>query len=126
VLPRLRHDALICGDHQQDQVNAGNAGQHVLDETLVAGHVNDRCLAPRRQHELGKADVDGDAPGLLFGETVGLDPRKGPNQSGFSVVYVAGGADDQVLQRLLLLGKARHQHGGGPVTYFLPRVWDQS
>ena len=41
VLARLRHDRVVGGDHQHGQVDAGGAGQHVLDEALVAGHVHD-------------------------------------------------------------------------------------
>ena len=47
VLARLRHDALVGGDDQQREVDAAGAGEHVLDEALVARHVDDarRCAA---------------------------------------------------------------------------------
>ncbi len=41
VLARLRHDRIVGGDDQHGQVDAGGAGEHVLDEALVAGHVDD-------------------------------------------------------------------------------------
>ncbi len=65
VLARLRHDRVVGRHHEHGQVDAGGAGQHVLDETLVAGHVHD-AEAEGRQIEDGEADVDGDAAGLLF------------------------------------------------------------
>ena len=36
MLARLRHDAVVGGDHQQHEIDAGRAGQHVVDEALVA------------------------------------------------------------------------------------------
>ncbi len=48
VLAGLGHHAFVGGDDQQGQVDAADAGQHVLDEALVAGHVDDADLAGRR------------------------------------------------------------------------------
>ena len=50
VLARLRHDRIVGGDDEHGQVDAGGAGEHVLDEALVAGHVDD-AEAERRQVE---------------------------------------------------------------------------
>ena len=41
VLARLRLDGFVGGDHEQHQVDAADAGEHVLDEALVAGHVDE-------------------------------------------------------------------------------------
>ena len=41
VLARLRHHRIVGGNDEHGQVDAGGAGQHVLDEALVAGHVDD-------------------------------------------------------------------------------------
>ena len=41
VLARLRHDGIVGGDDEDGQVDAGGAGEHVLDEALVAGHIDD-------------------------------------------------------------------------------------
>ena len=41
VLARLRHDGIVGRDDEQGEVDAGGAGEHVLDEPLVAGHVHD-------------------------------------------------------------------------------------
>ena len=40
VLARLRHDAVVGGDHEQHHVDAGGAGDHLAHEALVAGHVH--------------------------------------------------------------------------------------
>jgi hypothetical protein len=41
MLPRLRHHALVRGDHQHDEVDPTHACQHVLHEPLVPGDVHD-------------------------------------------------------------------------------------
>ena len=41
MLARLGHDALVGGDDEEGQVDAADAGQHVLDEVAVAGHIDD-------------------------------------------------------------------------------------
>ncbi len=41
VLARLGHDAFIGGDHEHDDIDAADAGKHVLDEPFMARHVHD-------------------------------------------------------------------------------------
>ena len=41
MFARLRHDRIVGGDDEHGEVDAGGAGEHVLDEALVAGHVDD-------------------------------------------------------------------------------------
>ena len=40
MLVRLRPRALGGVDHEQEQVDPGRAGDHVADEPLVPGHVD--------------------------------------------------------------------------------------
>ena len=40
VLAGLRFDRFIGGDHENDQVDAADAGQHVAHEALVAGDID--------------------------------------------------------------------------------------
>ena len=40
MLLSLRHDAVVGGDGEQDEINAMGPRQHVLDKTLVTGHVD--------------------------------------------------------------------------------------
>jgi hypothetical protein len=95
VFPRLRHDRIVGRHDEQREVDAGRPGEHVLDETLVAGHVHD-AEAIVVQIEPGEADVDGDAAGFFLGQPVGVDAGEGLDQRGLAVVDVAGGAEDQV------------------------------
>ncbi len=94
VLAGLGHHALVGGDDQQGQVDAAHAGQHVLDEALVAGHVDDADLLAAGQAQPGEAEVDGHLPLLLLLEAVGVDAGEGLHQGRLAVVDVAGGADD--------------------------------
>ena len=48
VLARLRHHGFVGRDDQHDQVDAAGAGQHVLDEALVARDVDEREVDRRR------------------------------------------------------------------------------
>jgi hypothetical protein len=93
VLARLRHHALVGRDDERDEVESVRAGQHVLDETLVAGHVHEPD-AHVAQVKLGEPEVDGDAAPLLFGQAVGVHARERAHQSRLPVVDVAGRADD--------------------------------
>ncbi len=95
VLAGLRHDGIIGRHDEQGQVDAGGAGEHVLDEALVAGHVHD-AQAVGGQVEDGEADVDGDAASFLLRQAVAVDARQRLDQRGLAVVDVAGRAEDQV------------------------------
>ena len=97
MLHSLGHDTLVRSDDQQGQVDAPGPGQHVFDELFVARHIHDACLGAVSPVQVGKAQVDGDAPALFLRQTVGVDAGKGLDKHGFAVVYVSGGADDDVL-----------------------------
>ncbi len=90
----LRHHAVVGGDGEQDEVNAMSAGEHILDEALVAGHVDDTHGSAVRQVEVGETQIDGDAALFFFFEPVGVLAGEGFDQAGFAVVDMAGGADD--------------------------------
>ncbi len=97
VLAGLRLDGFVGRDDEQHQVDAAHAGQHVLDEALVAGHVHEAQPQVGRQLQVGEAQVDGDAAALLFLQAVGVDAGQRLDQRGLAVIDVAGGADDDVL-----------------------------
>ena len=99
VLAGLRLDGFVGGDHEQHQVDAADAGQHVLDEALVAGNVDEAQAQGGRELQVGEAEVDGDAAALLFFQAVGVDAGERFDQRGLAVVDVAGGADDDVLHQ---------------------------
>ena len=63
----------------------------------MAGDIDDAGDRAVGQSKGGKAEVDGDAPGLLLLEAVGVGAGEGLDQRGLAVVDVAGGADDDVV-----------------------------
>ena len=104
-LDRLRHDAVVGGDHQHHDVGDLGAARAHGGERLVAGRVDERdLLAVGRRHLVG-ADVLRDAAGLA-GRHVGL--ADGVEQRGLAVVDVAHDGDDgrPRLQVLVDVGQA--------------------
>ena len=94
VFTRLGHHALVGRDDQQRGVNAAHAGQHILDEVAVAGHVHDADLLAVWQGQPGEAEVNGHLALLLFLEAVRVDTCERGDEGGFTVIYVSGGADN--------------------------------
>ncbi|OLD50997.1 MAG: hypothetical protein AUI83_11060 [Armatimonadetes bacterium 13_1_40CM_3_65_7] len=95
MLPSLGHHALICGDDQQHEVDAGGAGQHVFDQTLVAGDVDDAGPPAAGKVKMGEAEVDRHPSALFLLEPVGVDAGEGFDQCALAVVDVTRGADDE-------------------------------
>ena len=90
MLSGLRHDTLVGGNDKQGKVNTADTGQHVLDETLVTGDIDDANLTTAGELEPGEAKLDGHAPLLLLLEPVGVYPGEGFNQERFTVVDMPG------------------------------------
>src|SRR5882724_12052976 len=91
-------DRLIGSNHQQHQINATDAGQHVAYEALVAGDIHEaqtKDFAARSgQIQMCETDVDGDASTFFFFQAIGVDAGQSLDQRGFAVVNVSGGAYD--------------------------------
>ena len=96
VLLGLRHHAVVGGDDQQHEVDAVRAGEHVADEALVPGHVDDAGRLAVADVEVREAEVDRDAALALLLEPVGVDPGQRFDQRRLAVIDVAGGAEDHV------------------------------
>ncbi len=96
VFPGLGHDPLVGGDHQHDQVHAADPSHHGPDKAFVPRHVDDAELDVAGEFQVGEAEFDGDTPGLLLLQPVGVDAGEGLDQRGLAVVDVAGGAEDEV------------------------------
>ncbi len=92
VLARLRHDAVVAGDHEQGEVDPGRAGDHRAHEALVAGHVDDREHAAGGQRQARVAEGDRDAALALFGQAVGVDARERAHEGRLAVIDVPGRA----------------------------------
>ena len=96
-LLRLRHDAIVRGDDQDDDVRRlGSASPH-RREGLVARRVQEGHLAVRSRDLIG-ADVLSDPAELLFGD---LRFPDGVQQRRLAVVDVAHDRDHRRAQREL-------------------------
>ena len=124
---RLRHDAVVGGHHQDDDVRHLGAARAHEGERLVAGGVEEDDLPRADVHVVG-ADVLGDAAGLARGHGRGAD---GVEQRRLAVVDVAhdgddGSALDQVFRvrrrRLLLHDLFLERLEGGLVAELLGEV----
>ena len=87
-------DGFIGGDHQQDEIDAADASEHVADEFFVAGNVYVRFHSG--QIEKREAEVDGDTAAPFFGESIGMRAGERFHERGFSVVDMARGADNDM------------------------------
>jgi hypothetical protein len=94
VLPRLRHDAFVRGHHQQHQIDARGPGHHGAHESLVSGHIHHAQARCSGELQGSEAEVDGDAPRLLLGQSVGVDAREHADQGRLAVVDVSGRSQD--------------------------------
>jgi hypothetical protein len=95
VLARLRHHALVGGDHEQHEVDAGRAGHHRAHEALVARHVDEAEAQPAAEVERREAELDRDAARLLLGEAIGVDAGQRAHERRLAVVDVAGRAEHE-------------------------------
>ena len=93
MFARLRHRPVVGGDHQQDEVDAGHAGEHVVDQFFVPRHVDEAEHRAIGKGGVGVAEVEGDAAGLFLGQPIGIHAGERLHQRGLAVVDVACGAD---------------------------------
>ena len=96
VLACLRHDAVVGGDEEKREVDAGRAREHRRHQPLMAGHVDEAdALAGRAVDvEIRVAQLDADAAPLLLRQAIGVDAGERAHQRRLAVVDMAGGADD--------------------------------
>src|SRR6266540_4916901 len=112
MLMRLRPGALAGVDHEQEEVDPGCAGNHVVDEALVAGDVDDREPAPVRQVERRVAEVDRDPARFLFRQPVGVLAGQRPDEPRLAVVDVACRSDGQWHSRSHSSGSSGNSQDG--------------
>ena len=93
MLARLRLDALVRRDDEEDEIDAGGADQHVLHEAFVPGNVHDRDPAAGGKRHVREAEIDRDPALLLFLEAIGVDAGDSADERGLAVVDVPRGAD---------------------------------
>jgi hypothetical protein len=95
MFTRLRHDGIIRRHNEHHKVDPRGAGQHILDETFVAGNVHDP-QAELAEIERGKADFDGDPAGLFLRQTIAVNPRESLDERGLAVIDMPSRTKDQV------------------------------
>ena len=100
VLARLGHHPFVGGDHQQGDVDAAGASQHMADEALVSRHVDDGGFAAGGQSQPGEAQFNRHAPPLLLGQAIGVDPCQGMDERTLAMVDMAGCTDDMHSQSI--------------------------
>ncbi len=93
MLLGLRLPPLVGGHHEQDEPHRTDAGEHVRDEALVTGNVDEPHVAAARQFAPGVPEVDRETPPLLLGEPIRVHAGEGGDQRRLAVVDVAGGGD---------------------------------
>src|ERR1019366_3831521 len=106
---RLRHDAIVGGDHQHDDVgDLGAAGTHA-GEGFVTGGIDEDDLAGIYVHLVG-ADVLGDSARLA---TRHIGDANGVEQRGLAMIDVAHDGDHGSAPHLILgvLGFLHGLHG---------------
>ena len=117
MLAGLRHHRLVGRDDEDDEIDAADPGEHVLDEPLVAGHVDEREV-DAVDDLMGEPEVDGDAAGLLFLEPIRIGSSQRLDQRALAVIDVSRGTDDDVSYRLPPLRPCRSRRPGRCVRRF--------
>ena len=76
MLPRLRHDALVCGDHQQGCVDASDTCQHILNKITMARDIDKSQALSTRQRHPSETEVNRHLPIFLFLQPIRINPRQ--------------------------------------------------
>ena len=94
VLDRLRARPVVGGHDEHRGIDLAGADEHVADQPVVAGDVDEVELGAVGQRQMRVADIDRHPAPLLLGQPVRIDPGQRPEQRRLAVVDVAGGPDD--------------------------------
>ncbi len=102
MLARLRHHRVVGRHHEHGEIDASGPGEHVLDEALVARHIDD-AQPEFTQVERREADVDGDAAFLLLRQPVAVDAGECLDERSLTVVDMTGRTENQIAGHARLL-----------------------
>ncbi len=94
MLLALGFPPLVGRDHEEHQPNRTHAREHVRDEALVSGNIDEPDLPPARERAPRVPQVDGQAAALLLLPPVGVDAGEAGDERGLAVIHVSGGGDD--------------------------------
>jgi len=102
MFSRLRLDAFVGGDDQQDEIDAADSREHIADKALVARDIDKaeaKSVAAIKggKFQVGESDVNGDAAPLFFFESVSVDPSQGADEGRLAMIDVSCGADNDGL-----------------------------
>ena len=95
VLARLRHRPLVARNNEQEQVDPGGPGQHVLDEALMTRHVHDARLDPLSQRQRGEAEIDRQASLPLLFPAVRVNTGECMHQRRLAMIDVSRRTHDE-------------------------------
>src|SRR5699024_2775379 len=122
--------SLVGGDDEAGDGGGAESGEHVREELLVPGHVDEGEFAARGQARPREAEVDGQSALPLLGPAVGFHPGQGADQGRLPVIDMSGGGDDEGARgrgRYGCVGRGRIgwciSHGGGPGPGRWRRRW---
>ncbi|MNC85047.1 hypothetical protein D3C83_06210 [compost metagenome] len=94
VFHRLRHDAVVGGHHEQREINATDAGEHVADEALVARDIDETDQVAVRGGQIGEAEVDRDTARFLLRQAVRIHTGQTLHEQRLAVVDVSCGGNN--------------------------------
>src|SRR5580692_2337154 len=94
MFARLGHDRFIRTDHQQNQVDAPNASEHVFDESLMPRDIDEPEAHIRIQIEMRETQIDRNSPALLLFQPVCINPCETFDQRGLAMINVTRGPDN--------------------------------
>ena len=83
MLQRLRHHAFACVDDEQQQLHAGGTGKHVMEESLVAGNVDDPALDAVGKLQVRETEVERHAARRSSSQRSGFVPVKAVTSADF-------------------------------------------
>ena len=95
MLFRLRHWTVVGSDHQDRGVDSAGACQHVADESLVTGNIDEMYVISGRRGELGKSQIDRHLAELFFSKSIGIGAGQNPDERRLTVIDMTGGANDE-------------------------------
>ena len=95
MLAGLRHYSFIRCDDEQYQIDPACTGKHILYESLMTGNI-DKADTDIITFHLGETEIDGNAALFFLRQPIGIDTGQSFDQCGFTMIDVAGCADDYV------------------------------
>ena len=106
MFSRLRHHAFIQANHEKDKVNAADAHQHIFNESFMSRNINDADVIFSAIH-VSESVFDCDASFLFFFQSVCIFSGQRLDQTGFSMVYMTGRSDNEILHSFCVLFSSR-------------------